>query len=196
MSATNIDRLIELISKLPGLGKKSASRIVLTLLSQKKGMMFDLAKTLELVYNESKVCEVCGNIDLASPCRICSDEKRENVICIVEQISDLWAIERASEFRGRYHVLGGVLSAIDGIGPDELRLEYLKNRIKNSGIKEIIIANNTTTSGQITAHYIQDYLKDENIKVSKLAYGLPIGGELDYMDESTINIALKARQIF
>jgi recombination protein RecR len=196
MIPNNIDRLIGLISKLPGLGKKSASRIVLHLLSQKKGLMLDLGETLKQVNEESQFCKICGNIDLSETCQICREDTRENIICIVEQISDLWAIERANEFKGRYHILGGVLSAINGIGPEELRLEKLKNRIERDGVKEVIIANNTTIEGQITAHYIQEYLSSLPIKISKLSYGLPIGGELDYLDDSTINIALKARQKF
>tara|TARA_B100001250_G_scaffold70642_1_gene56958 strand:- start:445 stop:1050 length:606 start_codon:yes stop_codon:yes gene_type:complete len=190
-----IDKLILLISKLPGFGPKSAGRAVLHLLKRKDQLMIPLAESLLTASEKIVTCNECGNIDLNSPCNMCSDQGRNNnQLCVVEDVADLWALEKAGVFNGYYHILGGNLSAINGIGPDELNIKKLIERANDSSIKEVIIALSATVDGQTTAHYVADCLVDSDVEVSRLGHGVPVGGELDYMDEGTIAAALTSRQ--
>lgn len=194
---SSLEELIFLFSKLPGLGPKSSRRIVLHLLKDKNNLLSDSIRYLKSVKEDLQHC-FCGNIDLQKPCHICQDKKREkNKICVVEEISDLWAIEKTNTFNGNYHVLGGVLSAVDGIGPDELNLGFLFEKCKKGGeITEIILATNSTLEGQLTAQYIAEQLSESDIFISRLAHGMPIGSELDFIDENTLSAALKLRAQF
>ena len=194
MIHSEIDHLVRLVSKLPGLGLRSARRIVLHLLNNKEKEMLVLSNEIRDVAERVKFCVICGNMDTSEECYICKDEKREETtICVVESVGDLWAIERSGVFSGRYHVLGGVLSALDNIGPDDLRINSLIERAKSEKIKEVILANSATVDGQTTAHYIADQLGGSDVILSRLAQGLPMGGELDFLDDGTITQALKAR---
>ena len=194
MIHSEIDHLVRLVSKLPGLGLRSARRIVLHLLNNKEKEMFVLSNEIRDVAERVKFCVICGNMDTSEECYICKDEKREETtICVVESVGDLWAIERSGVFSGRYHVLGGVLSALDNIGPDDLKINSLIERAKSEKIKEVILANSATVDGQTTAHYIADQLGGSDVILSRLAQGLPMGGELDFLDDGTITQALKAR---
>ena len=194
MINSEIDHLVRLISKLPGLGLRSARRIVLHLLNNKEKEMLVLSDEIKDVAERVKFCVICGNMDTSEECYICKDEKRDvSTICVVENVGDLWAIERSGVFSGKYHVLGGVLSALDNIGPDDLKIGQLVQRAKSEKIKEVILANSATVDGQTTAHYIADQLSSTNIILSRLAQGLPMGGELDFLDDGTITQALKAR---
>ena len=194
MINTEIDHLVRLISKLPGLGLRSARRIVLHLLNNKEKEMLVLSDEIKDVAERVKFCVICGNMDTSEECYICKDEKRDvSTICVVENVGDLWAIERSGVFSGKYHVLGGVLSALDNIGPDDLKIGQLVQRAKSEKIKEIILANSATVDGQTTAHYIADQLSSSDIILSRLAQGLPMGGELDFLDDGTITQALRAR---
>lgn len=191
-----IEALIKAVSKLPGIGPRSARRVVLHMLKKKDELMIPLANRMIDVAGKIKVCQVCGNLDAADVCGVCVDERRDHkVICVVEDVADLWAIERTSTFRGTYHVLGGTLSAIEGRGPETLGIDRLATRVKNDGVKEIILATNSTIEGQATAHYITEVLKDEAIEITKLSQGVPMGGELDYLDEGTLSAALKLRRV-
>ena len=195
MSQSHIEQLIKIISKFPSLGVRSARRIVLHMLKHKENSIPQLVKALQDVYDNIKTCEVCGNYDTTSPCSICASQTRDhNILCIVQDISDLWALERGGLYKGDYHILGGVLSAIDGITPDDLNIDKLLHRLNNTKITEIILALPATVDGQITMHYISSLLKDKDIKVSTLAQGIPVGGELDYMDDGTIKLALDMRK--
>lgn len=198
MKENDLSNLIKILSKLPSLGPRSARRMALHLINNKENIMLPLIKSLGLVVENIKNCEICGNLDVTPICEICSDSKRDgSVICVVEEVSDLWAIEKAKIFPGKFHVLGGVLSALSGKGPDDLNIDALLSRLENnSQIKEIIIATNPTIDGQTTTYYLLEILKDFDLKLSKLAHGIPIGGELDYLDEGTIDIALKFRSEF
>lgn len=197
MSENDIDILIRLIAKLPGIGQRSSRRIVLHLLKNKESLMLPLASALVKTAESMRICEECGNLDNASPCAICSGVKRDSsVICVVEDVVDLWAFERGGIYRGKYHALGGTLSAMEGRGPGELNIAKLVERASRPEVEEVIIATNATMEGQTTAHYITDKLAGCNVKISRLAYGMPIGGELDYLDEGTLSAALKARQAF
>ena len=190
------DPLIKAFARLPGLGPRSARRIALHLLTNKQKVMMPLMQALEQTAQSIKVCSTCGNLDLTDPCSICQDERREqNRICVVAGVADLWAIERTGAFKGKYHILGGVLSALDGIGPDQLSIAALLDRIKNEDpFEEIIIALSATVDGQATAHFITDKLPEPcKSKVTRLAHGVPVGGELDYLDDGTITTALKSR---
>lgn len=192
-----IERLIHLLSKLPGLGPRSARRVALYLIKSREGLMIPLAEALHATAMSMHSCPICYNFDSVSPCGVCSDTRRDKtMICVVEDISDLWAIERSHIFNGLYHVLGGTLSALDGRGPEDLHLDTLAARAANGEVAEIILATNATIDGQTTAHYITELLKEHPVKLSRLAYGIPIGGELDYMDDGTLGAALKARQPF
>ena len=194
MINSEIDHLVRLISKLPGLGLRSARRIVLHLLNNKEKEMLVLSDEIKDVAERVKFCVICGNMDTSEECYICKDEKRdESTICVVENVGDLWAIERSGVFSGKYHVLGGVLSALDNIGPDDLKIGQLVQRAKSEKIKEVILANSATVDGQTTAHYIADQLSSSDIILSRLAQGLPMGGELDFLDDGTITQALRAR---
>lgn len=197
MQIQSVENLIKLISKLPGLGPRSARRIALELIKNPHNLMLPLATTLQEVASEIKECKTCGNIDVQSPCSICVSEKRDAAtICVVEDVTDLWAMERGSFYSGVYHILGGTLSALDGRTPDKLNFEALKNRVANGNVSEIIIATGATLEGQTTGYYISDMIKPYNVKSSRLAHGIPVGGELDYMDEGTLTLAMKMRQEF
>lgn len=193
---SQIDKLIYLLSRIPGVGPRSSRRSVLHLLKYRNELMIPLAEELNKAAQNIKTCQICSNIDEQSPCSICLDAKRnQKIICIVETISDLWAIERGNIFNGSYHVLGGTLSASQGITPKDLNLNTLISRIKTDQVEEVIIATNATLEGQTTAFYITDILnKETNIHVTRLAYGIPVGGELDYMDDSTLEAALMSRK--
>ena len=194
MINSEIDHLVRLISKLPGLGLRSARRIVLHLLNNKEKEMLVLSDEIKDVAERVKFCVICGNMDTSEECYICKDEKRDvSTICVVENVGDLWAIERSGVFSGKYHVLGGVLSALDNIGPDDLKIGQLVQRAKSEKTKEVILANSATVDGQTTAHYIADQLNSTDIILSRLAQGLPMGGELDFLDDGTITQALRAR---
>ncbi|MGH1374790.1 MAG: recombination mediator RecR [Alphaproteobacteria bacterium] len=195
MTEGPLDHLIRLLSGLPGLGNRSARRIALHLLSKRGSLMMPLAHALSDAAENVKSCNVCGNLDMIDPCGICRDQKRNALqICVVSQVSDVWAIERTGAYRGHYHVLGGLLSALDGIGPSDLRIETLIERVRgNDAFDEVILALSATVDGQSTAHYISDHLLPFDVKVSHLAHGVPVGGELDYLDDGTITTALRSR---
>ncbi|MWP36113.1 recombination protein RecR [Rhodobacter sphaeroides] len=193
----DIERLIELMARLPGLGPRSARRAVLMMLKKRGAVMAPLAQAMAEVATSARDCVRCGNITNADLCGICRDERRATgELCVVEDVADLWALERAGAFRGRYHVLGGVLSALDSVGPEELRIPRLTERVREEGISEVILALNATVDGQTTAHYIADVLEPSGVQVTSLAQGVPIGGELDYLDDGTIGAALRARRRF
>lgn len=188
-----IEILIDLIAKLPGLGPRSARRAVLHLIRKKSTLLNPLSKQMAKVFEQARECLNCGNIGTSEMCEICEDQKRINgQICIVEDVSDLWAMERTSVFKGRYHVLGGTLSALDGIGPNELKIPKLIKRLDSEEVHEVILALNATLEGQTTAHYIAEQIENK-VSVTSLARGVPMGGELDYLDEGTISAALNAR---
>jgi recombination protein RecR len=192
-----IERLIQLLSKLPGLGPRSARRAALALLKKRETLLEPLADAMAKAASALKTCGNCGNLDTTNPCLICRDGSRETgVICVVEDVADLWALERAGVFRGRYHVLGGALSALDGVTPERLNLPTLLERVKTGGANEIILAMNATVEGQTTAHYLLDALEAYGVKITRLAHGVPVGGELDYLDEGTLSAAFKARRSF
>jgi recombination protein RecR len=192
-----IERLIQLLARLPGLGPRSARRAALALLKKKEALMQPLAKAMAEAATAVSVCPVCGNVDTQSPCTICRDEGREqSVLVVVEDVGDLWALERASATRGRYHVLGGVLSPLDGIGPDDLNIASLTGRVREGGVSEVVLAMNATVEGQTTAHYITDQLTGSGVRVTRLAHGVPVGGELDYLDDGTLSAAMKSRTPF
>ncbi len=189
---SEIERLIQLLAKLPGLGPRSARRAALVLLKKRDTLLTPLADAMQDAATAIRDCETCGNLDTNSPCGICSDVRRDShVLCVVEDVADLWALERAGVFRGRYHVLGGALSALDGVTPDRLNVASLQDRV-GQGVDEVILAMNATVEGQTTAHYLMDLLTD--VKVTRLAHGVPVGGELDYLDEGTLSAAFKARR--
>ena len=192
-----IAALIDLMARVPGLGPRSARRAVLALLRKRGGLMAPLADLMGTVARTARDCTICGNIGTSDTCAICADPRRKTPeICVVETVADLWAIERGAIFRGRYHVLGGTLSALDAIGPDDLRIPRLASRIADENVTEVILALNATVDGQTTAHYIADTLSGHGVKITSLAQGVPIGGELDYLDDGTIGAALRARKDF
>ena len=196
-SNSELDQLIQLLSKLPGFGPRSARRAVLHLVKKKDTLMKPLATSLASVAEHVHPCSTCGNLDVSDPCHICEDERRDkSTICVIEEVADLWALERAGSFRGLYHVLGGTLSALDGVGPDDLSIAGLIERANEGNVSEVIIATNATVDGQTTAHYITDRLKNSGVSVSRLAHGVPVGGELDYLDDGTLTAALNSRQPF
>ncbi len=191
---SELDTLIRLLAKLPGLGPRSARRAALHLIKRRESLMTPLATALARAAEAIRTCPVCGNLDTIEPCAICRDPERDaTAICVVEDLADLWALERTGAFHGRYHVLGGTLSALDGIGPEDLTIDRLVARAKPG--QELILALNATVEGQTTAHYIADRLVDSGVKLSRLAQGVPIGGELDYLDDGTLTAALKARRV-
>lgn len=195
MTTSDIDRLILLLAKLPGLGPRSARRAALYLVKRRESLMQPLVKALADTAENVGACSDCGNLDVHDPCAICSDARRlRSVICVVEDVADLWALERTAAFKGRYHVLGGTLSALDGVGPDDLSIPRLVARAEASEIEEIILAVSATVDGQTTAHYIADALSGCGVTISGLAHGVPVGGELDHLDEGTLSAALKARR--
>lgn len=192
-----IERLIDLMARLPGLGPRSARRAVLHLLRKREAVMAPLAQALAQVVITARDCTICGNIGTVDPCEICRDPRRATgELCVVETVSDLWAMERGKAFKGRYHVLGGTLSALDAIGPDELGIPGLVARVGEGQISEVILALNATVEGATTGHYIADALAQSGVCVTSLAQGVPIGGELDYLDDGTIGAALRARKRF
>jgi recombination protein RecR len=193
----DLDSLIKLFSKLPSLGPRSARRIVLHLINNRQNIMFPLMESMKMAKENIKNCEVCGNLDSKNICGICANPNRSNgLLCVVEEVSDLWAMEKGGIFSGKYHILGGVLSAINGKGPEDLNIDKLISRIKDENIEEVILATNSTIEGQTTAYYLSETLKEFGIKISKLAHGIPIGSELDYLDEGTLSIAFKLRSNF
>lgn len=195
MAGTEIEKLIKLVAKLPSLGTRSARRIVLQLIKKKEGLFVPLIESMQEVAEHIKICEICGNFDTTSPCSICSSHNRDDsILCVVQDVADLWAMERVSFFKGKYHVLGGILSALDGIVPEDLNIEPLISRIASGNVKEVILALPATVDGQITAHYLVSRLKEFDVKVTTLAQGIPMGAELDYMDEGTIQLALNSRK--
>lgn len=195
MAEHDIERLVQLLSKLPGLGPRSARRAVLQLLKRRESLMQPLATALRDASERVRACSTCGNLDTIDPCAICNDPRRDaRQLCVVEDVADLWALERTASFKGKYHVLGGTLSALDGIGPDDLSIPALIARAQENPGAEVILATSATVDGQTTAHYIADRLHDNGIKVSGIAHGVPVGGELDFLDDGTISAALRDRR--
>ncbi|MBB4143686.1 recombination mediator RecR [Rhizobium lemnae] len=194
VTGPEIEKLIQLLAKVPGLGPRSARRAALHLIKKREQLMGPLSHALGEAYDKVKVCSRCGNVDTSDPCTVCTDERRDqSVIIVVEDVSDLWALERAAAMNAAYHVLGGTLSPLDGVGPDDLNIKSLVDRVSEGGIREIILAVNATVEGQATAHFITDRLSDLPVKITRLAHGVPVGGELDYLDEGTLTAALRAR---
>jgi len=192
---SDLERLIQMLARLPGLGPRSARRVALELIKKREALMLPLAQAMESAANSLKQCTSCGNFDTQSPCDLCTDPRRDNsIFCVVADIADLWALERTRAFTGRYHVLGGTLSALDGVGPDQLNIDSLMGRVDQIRPKEVILALGATVDGQTTAHYVTDRLEPFGLVVSRLAHGVPIGGELDYLDDGTLTTALRARR--
>ncbi|MDC3116723.1 recombination mediator RecR [Alphaproteobacteria bacterium] len=196
MSEQVLEKLIKKVAKLPGLGPRSSRRVVLHLLKDKETLLLPLIEDMNNVAYNIKKCVECGNLDENDTCQICINSSRnQTLLCVVETVADLWALERSNVYNGKYHILGGVLSAIDGINPDQLNIDSLENRLKSNIFKEVIIAISATLDGQTTAHYLAERLGKLDIKITRLAHGLPIGGELDFLDDGTIAQALKARNL-
>jgi len=192
-----IERLIQLLARLPGLGPRSARRAALHMIQRKQSLMEPLCDALSRAVTAVTICDTCANIDTQNPCPICTDPRRDHgTVIVVEDVSDLWALERAAAMNAAYHVLGGTLSPLDGVGPEDLRIGELVDRVRSAGIKEVIIAVNATVEGQTTAHYITEQLDGLDVAVSRLAHGVPVGGELDYLDEGTLSAALRSRTRF
>ena len=192
-----IERLIQLLARLPGLGPRSARRAALHLIKKKDALMVPLSSAMADAVEVICVCSTCGNIDTSDPCSMCSDPKRDRAtLVVVEDVSDLWALQRANVLNASYHVLGGTLSPLDGVGPDDLSIDKLVDRVASGDVKEVIIAVNATVEGQTTAHYITDQLDGLDVAISRLAHGVPVGGELDYLDEGTLSAAMRARTRF
>ncbi|GHD14948.1 recombination mediator RecR [Tianweitania populi] len=192
-----IEKLIQLLAKVPGLGPRSARRAALHLIKKKEQLLGPLTVAMGDALEKVRVCSRCGNIDTVDPCMICSDPRRDAAtIILVEDVSDLWALERAGAMNAQFHVLGGTLSPLDGVGPDDLNIRGLVSRVAEGGVTEVIIAVNATVEGQTTAHYVTDQLADMNVKITRLAHGVPVGGELDYLDEGTLTAALRSRTAF
>jgi recombination protein RecR len=197
VAGPEIERLIQLLARLPGLGPRSARRVALHLINKREQLLSPLSDALRVVGERIVVCSSCGNIDTAEPCAICRDPGRDpSIIVVVEDVSDLWALERAGAVNAPYHVLGGVLSALDGMRPEHLNLDRLIARASEPGVREVILALNATVDGQTTAHYVTELLSHLPIKVTKLAHGVPVGGELDYLDEGTLSAAIRQRTAF
>jgi recombination protein RecR len=192
-----IERLIQLLARLPGLGPRSARRAALFLIKKRELLMAPLAAALQTAIEKISVCRICGNIDTQNPCTLCTDPRRDDsTIVVVADVADLWALERAHAINARYHVLGGILSPLDGVGPDDLSIDALMKRTSDPAIKEAILALSATVEGQSTAHYITDLLHGTKVKVTRLAHGVPVGGELDYLDEGTLAAAIRSRTPF
>lgn len=195
VAGPEVERLAQLLARLPGLGPRSARKAVLTLLKRRNELLLPLTDAMQAAVEKIAECPVCGNLDTVSPCSICQDQRRdESLIVVVEDVGDLWVIERAGVVSARYHVLGGHLSPLDGIGPDQLNIAGLMARVDKGETREILLALNATVEGQSTAHYVSDQLANKNVTVSRLAHGVPIGGELDYLDDGTLAAAFKARR--
>ncbi|ESX04713.1 recombinase RecR [Mesorhizobium sp. LSJC268A00] len=197
IAGPEIERLIQLLAKVPGLGPRSARRAALHLIKKKEQLLSPLAAAMAEAADKVRICTTCGNVDTSDPCMICTDPRRDaSTLIVVEDVSDLWALERAAAMNVRYHVLGGTLSPLDGIGPDQLNVRSLVDRVAGGEVKEVILAVNATVEGQTTAHYLTDQLSGFKIKVTRLAHGVPVGGELDYLDEGTLAAALRSRTAF
>ena len=195
MTLSEIERLIQLLARLPGLGPRSARRAALHLIKKRESLMLPLATSLQQAASEITRCGTCGNLDTADPCAICRDPKRNRaLICVVEDVADLWALERSGAFGGLYHVLGGTLSALDGRGPEQLAIGALVGRASGPEVSEVILALGATVDGQTTAHYIHERLAEAGVSITRLAHGVPVGGELDYLDDGTLTAALRARR--
>ncbi|MBL4720086.1 MAG: recombination protein RecR [Alphaproteobacteria bacterium] len=191
---TDIERLIRLLARLPGLGPRSARRAALHLIRKRDTLLDPLARAMADAAANIQTCGTCGNIDATDPCAICTDPKRDQtLLCVVEGIADLWALNRSDVFSGRFHVLGGVLSALDGVGPEDLSIGKLVERAQSETVTEVILATNMTVDGQTTAHYVSERLSSANVRITRLAHGVPVGGELDYLDDGTLSAALRAR---
>jgi recombination protein RecR len=196
VAGPEIERLIQLLAKLPGLGPRSARRAALHLIKKREQLMGPLTNALEVARERITVCTTCGNIDSQNPCTVCTDGKRDpSVIVVVADVADLWALERAGAVNARYHVLGGTLSPLDGIGPQDLTIDALVSRAHDPSVKEVILALNATVDGQTTVHYITDLLHNAGVTVTRLAHGVPVGGELDYLDEGTLSAAMRQRTV-
>jgi recombination protein RecR len=197
VAGPEIERLIKLLARLPGLGPRSARRAALFLIKKRELLMAPLASALQTALEKIVICGVCGNIDTQNPCTVCTDRRRDpSIIVVVADVADLWALERAHAISARYHVLGGTLSPLDGVGPQDLTIDALVSRAHAAEVKEVILALNATVDGQTTAHYITDLLHNAEVKVTRLAHGVPVGGELDYLDEGTLAAAIKQRTLF
>ena len=197
VAGPEIERLIQLLARLPGLGPRSARRAALHLMRKREDLLAPLADAMRVARDRIVTCSACGNIDTLDPCTICRDPRRDpTTLVVVETVSDLWALERAGVVRGRYHVLGGVLSPLDGVGPDDLNLHTLVEHVAADGVAEVVLAVNATVDGQTTAHFVTDLLSHLDIKVTRLAHGVPVGGELDYLDEGTLAAAMRSRTAF
>lgn len=195
MASPEIDALTQALARLPGLGPRSARRAVLHLLKKREAALTPLIRALQQVNERLAVCANCGNVDTADPCAICADPRRDaKLLCVVEEVSDLWALDRSRLFPGRFHVLGGRLSALEGVRPEDLTVDRLVGRVAAGGIDEVVLAMNATLEGQTTAHYLTERLESYPIRLTQLAHGLPVGGELDYLDEGTLAQALRARR--
>jgi recombination protein RecR len=192
-----IERLIQLLARLPGLGPRSARRAALFLIKKRELLMAPLAAALQTAIEKIEVCKTCGNIDTQNPCTVCTDPRRDaSTLVVIADVADLWALERAHAINARYHVLGGALSPLDGVGPDDLSIDTLVKRASEPQVKEVVIALSATVDGQSTAHYITDLLHEADVKVTRLAHGVPVGGELDYLDEGTLSAAMRSRTPF
>jgi recombination protein RecR len=197
VAGPEIERLIQLLAKLPGLGPRSARRAALFLIKKREAVMAPLTGALQTAMDKIVVCKTCGNIDTHDPCTVCTDPRRDqSILVVVADVADLWALERAHAVNARYHVLGGTLSPLDGVGPQDLTIDALISRAHGEEVKELILALNATVDGQTTAHYITELLADAGVKVTRLAHGVPVGGELDYLDEGTLSAAMKQRTLF
>ncbi|MDE1569917.1 recombination mediator RecR [Aquabacter sp. P-9] len=194
VAGPEIERLIQLLARLPGLGPRSARRAALTLIKKREGLMAPLSAALQDTLNKIVECRTCGNVDVCDPCTVCRDTSRDSsLLVVVAEVADLWALERSGAVSGKYHVLGGVLSPLDGVGPEDLNLATLVERVHRDGVGEVILALGATVDAQTTAHYITDLLREAPVKVTRLAQGVPVGGELDYLDEGTLSAAIRAR---
>jgi recombination protein RecR len=196
VAGPEIERLIQLLARLPGLGPRSARRAALFLIKKREQIMAPLAAAVQTALEKIEICNTCGNVDTQNPCTVCRDVNRDGaIIVVVADVADLWALERAHAVNARYHVLGGTLSPLDGIGPQDLTIDALVSRAHDPAVKEIILALNATVDGQTTAHYITDLLHDAGVTVTRLAHGVPVGGELDYLDEGTLSAAMRQRTV-
>ena len=197
VAGPEIERLVQLLARMPGLGPRSARRAALHLIRKREVLLGPLAEAMRVAHERISTCEVCGNVDTRQPCTICADERRDDsMLVVVESVGDLWALERADATRARYHVLGGALSPLDGIGPEDLNIASLVARVAAGVVKEVILAVNATVDGQTTAHYVTDMLAPYSVKISRLAHGVPVGGELDYLDDGTLAAAMRQRTAF
>ena len=197
VAGPEIERLIQLLARLPGLGPRSARRAALHLIRKREELLAPLADALQAAREKIVTCSICGNVDSCDPCTLCKDERRDrSTLIVVETVADLWALERAGALSARYHVLGGSLSPLDGVGPKDLNLGNLASRVAQDQVKEVILALNATVEGQTTAHYVTSILSNCNVKITRLAHGVPVGGELDYLDEGTLAAAIRSRTLF